>query len=56
MSSLHGFGLSIVSENAEGAVLDTFYPQPVAQLIDAQSNVLSGVSGRLDAAQLAALS
>ena len=56
MSSLHGFGLGIVSENAQGAVLDTFYPQPVAQPSDALSNVLSGVSGRLDAAQLAALS
>ena len=56
MSSLHGFGLGIVSENAQGAVLDTFYPRPIAQVSDALSDVLSGVSGRLDAAQLAALS
>ena len=34
MSSLHGFGLGIVSENAQGAVLDTFYPRPVAQVSD----------------------
>ena len=52
MSSLHGFGLGIVSENARGTVLDTFYPQPVAQLSDELASVLSGVSGRLDAAQL----
>ena len=56
MSSLHGFGLGIVSENAQGAVLDTFYPRPIAQVSDTLSYVLSGVSGRLDAAQLAALS
>ena len=56
MSSLHGFGLGIVSENAQGAVLDAFYPQPIAQVSDALAGVLSGVSGRLDAAQLAALS
>ena len=56
MSLLHGFGLGIVSENAQGAVLDTFYPQPVAHVSDDLSSVLSGVSGRLDAAQLAALS
>ena len=56
MSSLHGFGLGIVSENAQGAVLDTFYPRPVAQVSDELASVLSGVSGRLDAAQLAALS
>jgi len=56
MSSLHGFGLGIVSENAQGAVLDTFYPQPVAHVSDALTSALSGVSGRLDAAQLAELS
>ena len=56
MSSLHGFGLGIVSENAQGTVLDTFYPQPVAQVSNQLSSVLSGVSGRLDAAQLEALS
>ena len=56
MSSLHGFGLGIVSENAQGAVLDTFYPRPVAQVSDELASVLSGVSGRQDAAQLAALS
>ena len=56
MSSLHGFGLGIVSENAQGAVLDTFYPQPVAQISDDLANALAGVSGRLDAAQLRELS
>ena len=56
MTSLHGFGLGIVSENAHGAVLDTFYPQPVAHVSDALSSVLSGVSGRLDAAELSQLS
>ena len=56
MSSLHGFGLGIVSENAQGAVLDTFYPQPAAQISDDLANALAGVSGRLDAAQLRELS
>ena len=56
MSSLHGFGLGIVSENAQGAVLDTFYPLPVAQVSGELANVLAGVSGRLDAAQLGELS
>ena len=56
MTSLHGFGLGIVSENAQGAVLDTFYPQPIAYTSDALSSVLSGVSGRLDAAELSQLS
>ena len=41
MSSLHGFGLGIVSENAEGTVLDTFYPQPVAHLSGELASVLS---------------
>ena len=39
MTSLHGFGLGIVSENAQGAVLDTFYPQPVAHVSDALSSI-----------------
>ena len=56
MSSLHGFGLGIVSENAQGAVLDTFYPRPVVQISGELANALVGVSGRLDAAQLRELS
>jgi len=52
MSSLHGFGLGIASENAEGASLDTFYPRPLAQVTGAVANALQGVTGRLDAAQL----
>ena len=56
MSSLHGFGLGIVSENAQGAVLDTFYPQPFAQVSGELANALAGVSGRLDALQLRELS
>ena len=52
MSSLHGFGLGIASENAEGASLDAFYPRPLAQVTGAVANALQGVTGRLDAAQL----
>jgi len=52
MSSLHGFGLGIASENAEGAPLDAFYPRPLAQVTGAVANALQGVTGRLDAAQL----
>ena len=52
MSSLHGFGLGIASENAEGASLDTFYPRPLAQVTGAVADALQGVTGHLDAAQL----
>ena len=52
MSSLHGFGLGIASENAEGASLDTFYPRPLAQVTGAVADTLQGVTGHLDAAQL----
>ena len=52
MSSLHGFGLGIASENAEGAPLDAFYPRPLAQVTGAVANALQGVTGRLDTAQL----
>ena len=52
MSSLHGFGLGIASENAEGAFLDTFYPRPLAQVTGAVADALKGVAGCLDAAQL----
>ena len=52
MSSLHGFGLGIASENAEGASLDAFYPRPLAQVTGAVANALQGVTGRLDTAQL----
>ena len=41
MSSLHGFGLGIVSENAQGAVLDAFYPQPFAQVSGELANALA---------------
>ena len=52
MSSLHGFGLGIASENAAGASLDTFYPHPLAQVTGAAADVLQGVTGHLDVAQL----
>ena len=52
MSSLHGFGLGIASENAEGASLDTFYPRPLSQVTGAVADALQGVTGHLDAAQL----
>ena len=52
MSLLHGFGLGIASENAEGASLDTFYPRPLAQVTGAVAAALQGVTGHLDAAQL----
>ena len=52
MSSLHGFGLGIASENAEGASLDAFYPRPLAQVTGAVADALQGVTGRLDTAQL----
>ena len=56
MRSFHGFGLGIVSENSQGAALDTFYPQPVAQVSGEMVNMLAGISGRLDPKQLKELS
>ena len=52
MSSLHGFGLGIASTNAEGAILDTFYPRPLASVSGAVADALQGVAGTLDTAQL----
>ena len=52
MSSLHGFGLGIASDNAEGDSLDAFYPRPLAQVTGVVADILQGVAGRLDAAQL----
>ena len=52
MSSLHGFGLGIASTNAEGAILDTFYPRPLAPVSGAVADALQGVAGTLDTAQL----
>ena len=52
MSSLQGFGLGIASTNAEGAILDTFYPRPLAPVSGAVADALQGVAGTLDTAQL----
>ena len=52
MSSLHGFGLGIASTNAQGAILDTFYPHPLAPVSGAVADALQGVAGTLDTAQL----
>jgi 2,3,4,5-tetrahydropyridine-2-carboxylate N-succinyltransferase len=55
MGSLHGFGLGIVSENAQGEPLDTFYPQPLTEVSGGVAALLEGVTGRLDNAQLTEL-
>ncbi len=52
MSALHGFGLGIASENATGDTLDVFYPQPLSHVSGALCDRLTGVTGRLDSAQL----
>ncbi len=56
MSVLHGFGVGIASENAEGHTLDVFYPQPLSNLSGALCDRLTDVAGRLDSAQLRELS
>lgn len=56
MSSLHGFGLGIVSVNAQGETLDTYYPAPIANVNGDEASALREVSGRLDARQLRELS
>ncbi|GIR70940.1 MAG: hypothetical protein CM15mP74_21910 [Halieaceae bacterium] len=32
MSALYGFGLGVVSTNAQGATLDAFYPRPLTHV------------------------
>jgi len=56
MSSLHGFGLGIVSVNAQGETLDTYYPVPIAHVNGDEASALREVSGTLDARQLRELS
>ena len=55
MSALYGFGLGVVSTNAQGATLDAFYPRPLTQVNAEIAGVLEGVVGKLDVAQLKAL-
>ena len=55
MSALYGFGLGVVSTNAQGATLDAFYPRPLTHVNGDVAGVLEGVAGKLDAAQLKAL-
>lgn len=55
MSALYGFGLGVVSTNAQGATLDAFYPRPLIHVNGDVAGVLEGVAGKLDVAQLKAL-
>ena len=55
MSALYGFGLGVVSTNAQGATLDAFYPRPLTHVNGDVAGVLEGVAGKLDVAQLKAL-
>ena len=52
MSSLHGFGLGILSVNAQSESLDTYFPHPLAGVSGSEAEALQGVSGVLDDAQL----
>ena len=52
MRSLYGFGLGVVSTNAQGATLDAFYPRPLTHVNGDVAGVLEGVTGKLDDAQL----
>jgi len=55
MSSVHGFGLGISSQNSAGETLDVFYPQPLSNLSGDLATTVSGLSGPLDASQLNSL-
>ena len=55
MSALYGFGLGVVSTNAQGATLDAFYPRPLTHVNGDVAGVLEEVAGELDVAQLKAL-
>ena len=48
MSALYGFGLGVVSTNAQGATLDAFYPRPLTHVNGDVAGVLEGVAGKLD--------
>ena len=42
MSALYGFGLGVVSTNAQGATLDAFYPRPLTHVNGEIAGVLEG--------------
>ena len=53
--TLHGFGLGVASENANGDILDVFFPAPKASLSGPLADALRAVSGTLDEVALSAL-
>ncbi|EHQ57807.1 2,3,4,5-tetrahydropyridine-2,6-dicarboxylate N-succinyltransferase [gamma proteobacterium HIMB55] len=53
--TLHGFGLGVASENANGDILDVFFPAPKASLSGPSADALRAVSGTLDDAALSSL-
>ncbi len=55
-STLHGFGLGIASENAQGDILDVFFPDPRVNISGELADILSQVSGTLDTSALDELS
>ena len=55
MTALHGFGLGVSSHSSAGETLDVFYPCPLTSISGDLAAALEGVSGPLDAGQLATL-
>ncbi len=52
MTAVHGFGLGIATHNSAGDTLEVYYPQPLSDIQGELAEVINGVSGTLDAAQL----
>lgn len=53
--TLHAFGLGVASENANGDILDVFFPAPRANISGGLADALHGVSGTLDDASLSSV-
>ena len=53
--TLHAFGLGVASENANGDILDVFFPAPKANISGGLADALHDVSGTLDDASLSSV-
>lgn len=52
MSTVHGFGLGIATQNSAGETLEVYYPQPLSNLDTELATCVRDTNGPMDAAQL----
>ena len=52
MNNIHGFGLGIATENNRGEILEVFYPRPLGTTSGENAELLAGIEGNLDKAQI----